>query len=944
VRTRDRTDPDPPRVGHTPDGGDLILPTPAVTPRRGGLPILASLAPIAGAIMIWAVTGHVLALWLAALGPLIAVASFLDHLRTVRRDRKAFETRSRTAREEVRLRMRARHDTERALAWRRHPDLARLTRGDDEVWRRSAAREAVLVVGRGDMPSAVRITGGGDSAEESELRAESGRLTDVPVTIPLEGGIAVGGPPMLAAAVVRTLALQLCLIHPPGRLHLATGASDEHGWAHGLPHRGDAERVVAVLAPGETARADATFVIARVDETVPPPFACTVRLAVRSPARALFDDGAGHRVVVPELFDLSQCVDIVSVLAQRARQMPEAAQPVPVDLGRLLDRDPTRPPGALTAVFATLDGSGLPIDLVEDGPHAVVAGMTGSGKSELLLSWITALCARHDTSEVVFLLADFKGGTAFDALAGLAHVAGVITDLDGDGADRAIRSLRAEIRFREGELARCGARDVSDERVRVPRLVIVVDEFAALLGEHPELHTVFTDIAARGRALGMHLVLGTQRIAGVVREALLANCPLRISLRVSDRGDSRAVIGTEDAARLPGGRDGAGIAMVRRAADATPQRVRVALSSSAVIARVADRDAGPAPRRIWSPPLPERVALDDAPLAAEAGAPGRGELTLGLADLPAQQRQCRATVGFGDRSLLVLGRAGCGRTTAATLLASQADRAEWLGPDRERAWDDLLRIASDPPPRGTVIVIDDADALIGRLPADYAAEAVAHLEALVRDAAHHGHLVVLTARRLSGPLARAAELFSRRLVLATSGRGEHVTLGGDPSDYLPEPPPGRGTLDGTRVQVALGPTPTPPVRSSPDLWRPPRGVSGVVAPHGPGVRSAMSRWRDDGVRVLMVDEAGSQPAETEADRTVLVGDPERWQRNWRTLAEIRGEHDLVIEASCAAEFRTLTGDRTLPPLCEPGAARAWLLRCGGPPRRVTLSDPEGHPA
>src|SRR5690606_25871109 len=120
--------------------------------------------------------------------------------------------------------------------------------------------------------------------------------------------------------------------------------------------------------------------------------------------------------------------------------------------------------------------------------------------------------------------------------------------LDGDGARRGVTSLRAEMRHREEVLARAGAREIGDPALRLARLVIVVDEFAALLAEHPELGDVFIDIAARGRALGMHLVLGTQRAAGVVREALAANCPLRLSLRVADAADSRAVVGVADAA------------------------------------------------------------------------------------------------------------------------------------------------------------------------------------------------------------------------------------------------------------------------------------------------------------------------------------------------------------------------------------------------------------
>src|SRR5690606_29972212 len=121
--------------------------------------------------------------------------------------------------------------------------------------------------------------------------------------------------------------------------------------------------------------------------------------------------------------------------------------------------------------------------------------------------------------QVVFVLADFKGGTAFEPLRELAQVAAVITDLDDEGARRGVSSLTAELRRREAVLAAAGARDIGDSAVRMPRLIIVVDEFAALLQEHPDLGAVFTDLAARGRALGMHLILGTQRASGVIREA-----------------------------------------------------------------------------------------------------------------------------------------------------------------------------------------------------------------------------------------------------------------------------------------------------------------------------------------------------------------------------------------------------------------------------------------
>ena len=348
-----------------------------------------------------------------------------------------------------------------------------------------------------------------------------------------------------------------------------------------------------------------------------------------------------------------------------------------------------------------------------DGPHAVVAGVTGSGKSELLVTWILALCAAHSTREVSFLLADFKGGTAFDALARMPHVTGVITDLDGAGARRAIESLRAEVRWREAELSRVGARDILDPRVDLPRLVIVVDEFAALLGEHPELHAVFTDVAARGRALGMHLVLGTQRPAGVVRESLLANCPLRISLRVTDPTDSRALLGTDEAAALPGGAGCRGLALVRGASrrlarDACGSRSR-RLRTHDAIAAAAD---GPPPRRPWLPELPARIDLEDLLSIADDG---DDALLVGLADEPdaaaSAARWASASMGAACSSSA---SAGSGKTNALHALAAQA-RGEvvWVPTSGEGAWDAVADLSDRSPAPGSVVVIDDLDALGG---------------------------------------------------------------------------------------------------------------------------------------------------------------------------------------------------------------------------------------
>ena len=564
------------------------------------MPLLASVVPILGAVALWLVTGSVLSLWLAALGPLIAGATLLDGARAARRDRRRAEQAARTARERVGQQIAERHAEERGRTLGPAPGCRRVRCARRRDLASGSGQGGTLVVGRGVDASELRVDGGGDDAEAAEIRASrrpTGGRADRGGPSP--SGIAVTGSAVLAGAVVRSLVAQLAMTLPPGELRIVGPLRGENSWAEQLPHRraGSGPHASRSGHRASRSRATSTSVIVRAEAAAPGPRAarsssrCTRRSGPRSTREARCARSRSRRSVSCRPWRWHQ------ELTARATAMlgtDAAAGP-----GRAWARSSGTAPVAARGQPHRCHRHGesgelCVIDLVTDGPHAVVAGVTGSGKSELLITWILALCASHSTEAVSFLLADFKGGTAFDALAGVPHVTGVLTDLDGSGARRAIESLRAEVRWREAELARVGARDVLDPRVDVPRLVIVVDEFAALLGEHPELHAVFTDVAARGRALGMHLILGTQRPSGVVRESLLANCPLRISLRVTDPVDSRAVIGTDEAALLPGGPEARGIALVRSAADRAPRRVRIALSSSS------DCDAITCRRR-WRP-------------------------------------------------------------------------------------------------------------------------------------------------------------------------------------------------------------------------------------------------------------------------------------------------------------------------------------------------------
>ena len=211
--------------------------------------------------------------------------------------------------------------------------------------------------------------------------------------------------------------------------------------------------------------------------------------------------------------------------------------PMSVALGELSEQHGAGPIDDAIAIAATWRSNGndprpvaplglaadgvVEVDLVGDGPHALVAGTTGSGKSELLRTLVVTLAAGSSPEHLTFVLVDYKGGATFDACADLPHTVGLVTDLDDRLAERALTSLEAELRRRERLLRAVGAADLCDYRsapgrTPLPRLVVVVDEFAALSAELPAFVPALVGIAQRGRSLGIHLVLATQRPAGVV--------------------------------------------------------------------------------------------------------------------------------------------------------------------------------------------------------------------------------------------------------------------------------------------------------------------------------------------------------------------------------------------------------------------------------------------
>ena len=213
-------------------------------------------------------------------------------------------------------------------------------------------------------------------------------------------------------------------------------------------------------------------------------------------------------------------------------------------------------PATLRALVGSTGSDDFYLDLREQGPHALVGGTTGSGKSEFLQSWVLGMATAHSPDRVTFLLVDYKGGAAFADCVALPHTVGLVTDLSPHLVRRALTSLRAELRRREMLLNVKHAKDLasleqSGDPDTPPSLVIVVDEFAALAAEVPEFVDGVIDVAARGRSLGLHLILATQRPAGVIKDNLRANTNLRIALRVNDIDDSLDVVEDPMAAHFP---------------------------------------------------------------------------------------------------------------------------------------------------------------------------------------------------------------------------------------------------------------------------------------------------------------------------------------------------------------------------------------------------------
>ena len=368
------------------------------------------------------------------------------------------------------------------------------------------------------------------------------------------------------------------------------------------------------------------------------------------------------------------------------------------------------------------DGGELYLDAHEHshGPHGLLAGMTGSGKSECLLTYLLSLAVTFSCQDVSFLLIDFKGGTMANALAKLPHTAGIITNLDKGILMRCMCAIEGELTRRQQQLADTGERygissmDIDKymqlrkqhpSLTAMPHLFLVADEFAELKQLFPAVLDHLRQCARIGRSLGIHLLLATQKPFGVVDEQIWSNARFRLCLKVADRNDSMDMLKKDSAVHLqhpgqlflqvghdevfvqgqsawtqapydPCGKEASDLYLSYYDSDGNMQDLPMAGGTVAkteleavcdALCAISTERAAP----LWMPPLKPNLQQEELPAKETA-------LTLGLLDDLAHQQQIPFSMSVWDgRNLAVCGMVGSGKSMfVETLIQSCLVKSE----------------------------------------------------------------------------------------------------------------------------------------------------------------------------------------------------------------------------------------------------------------------------
>ena len=371
------------------------------------------------------------------------------------------------------------------------------------------------------------------------------------------------------------------------------------------------------------------------------------------------------------------------------------------------------------------------------GPHGLIAGTTGSGKSETIQSYILSLAVNFHPHDVAFLLIDYKGGGMANLFKDLPHLLGTITNLDGAQSMRALASINAEIHRRERLFGQYGVNHINQYQKKfklgeatepLPHLFLISDEFAELKVNQPDFIKELVSIARVGRSLGVHLILATQKPSGVVDDQIWSNSRFKLALKVADRGDSMEMLRTADAAQIT--QTGRAYLQVGNnevyelfqtawsGADYQPEKDHLGIEDHTIylinelgqyevlnqdlsgldtaeeikevpteldvivqeINHLHQEEGIAAVAQPWLPPLKERITLDELEKVVPIEAWQRRtapNVLIGVADIPQAQKQEAVAIDLSkDGNILLYGSPGTGKTTFLQTVAMDLARKQ----------------------------------------------------------------------------------------------------------------------------------------------------------------------------------------------------------------------------------------------------------------------------
>lgn len=717
--------------------------------RFTSVPLFSLLVPLGFAVIMWWVSSSPAMMLFALMGPVAMVASLADarrqsraaqHLATEDATRLRVENERQRAQEDER---------EAARARRQHPSLADLLEhGHHRPVAQNLGESTIAPV-------------------HFRLGLDPGQR---PVLIPLDSHVCVLGSSAATARVARAVALTRVWI---GRGAEVGGVSEVRDRA-AIP-----ANTSLLLTLGEQGWAELTDVRTPLDAVAV--LVDEVSDAHATQIRRELNRAQTVRYATPTLDDL------------RSTSGTAATGQVTRDVTGIIGwRDDASGPVAIA------------LSLENDGPHFLIAGATGSGKTETLVALIASMAATHDPERFRFAVIDFKGGGGFVRVEGLPHVAGITTDLDGEDVLRALAGIRVEMERREELLRESGCTDTARlpaERA-LPRLLVVVDEYRALCEQVPDARRIMADVAARGRALGVHLALASQRAAGAFSDDLVVNAQTRLCLTPVGDDDARYLLGVPAPGAVPGGRAAERQMWLRRrtgdveaalpiCADARTLECAAAFSlqTQAHGSRTGNNKNGnPDTWRLWWPELPRDLTLQAVARNLDLSPPAPDVVRLGFRQ---DSRSTRwSALDYSPQrygSLAVVGGPRSGKSTLLTHVATGASYTAEIVPSHHAlAWDTLTTRARQlkraDGPSAVLLVVDGLDAIVRETPDEFSHDLISALENICRDGPRYGMFIAFSASTDDALLAPMARHVSTRITL-----GSRI--------------PGRGVLDGDAIQV-----------------------------------------------------------------------------------------------------------------------------------------------